>query len=85
LSARGRVRLCSLSESGPRRASQQQNFAAGAGKLKKAADGTLRAVDKGQLSKEHAGELLVEARRRAEPDRPELADEAVAAIPASTT
>ncbi len=65
-------------------ASEAQNFAAGAGKVKKAVDRTLKAVEGGRLSDEHAGQMLVEAARRAAPDRPEIAARVTKALPPAT-
>lgn len=58
-----------------------QNFAAGGGKVKKAANVTLAAYAGGKLSEGHAGELLAAGSRRMTPDHPELAAEIAKALP----
>jgi len=61
------------------------NLTSGAGKVKRSADRTLAAMEGGRLSDASAGDLLLDAGRRAAPDRPELADRATRVLPAEAT
>jgi len=62
----------------------QSNLASGAGKVKRSANRALDGVEGGRLSAQRAGELLSETRQHLAPDKPELAEQVIAALPADT-
>jgi hypothetical protein len=57
------------------------NLISGAGKVKKSVDRTLDAVEEDRLTKPHAARLMDRGRRKAEPNKPALANEVMKALP----